>query len=396
VGNRAAWLQGFNTGYLSQISPQTYASYGLYPYPGTGPCSSGGGVCPSSTYNNYADYQLTLQPLNSANVSNFFATHGSHVPIPYAGFPVTSSLQSALYPFPQFGALEPSNSPTSRSKYDSLQIKATKRLSHGLQAGGAFTWGQGFVSPTQQDFFNPQASVWELQQIPTFALNFNAIYTVPKARFLPKVANAIVSDWQVGWFANYQSGQFLAPPISPTLSFLPSEEIRVPGVPLYTPGVNINNLSTYSPLYTQVLNPAAWEPCPANAACAAANITNGLFGPSTNATVYYKDFKGPRTPIENANIGRNFRFHRGDRTFNLYIRAEFVNIFNRTLMPLPITNANPQNPVVRGAGNGTILTGGFGVIDAYNPTGTYYTTSTTTNTAYLQGRSGTLIARFNF
>jgi hypothetical protein len=43
--------------------------------------------------------------------------------------------------------------------------------------------------------------------------------------------------------------------------------------------------------------------------------------------------------------------------------------------------------------NGTsVLTGGFGVIDAFSTPGTYYST----NTAYLQGRSGTLIARFQF
>jgi hypothetical protein len=50
--------------------------------------------------------------------------------------------------------------------------------------------------------------------------------------------------------------------------------------------------------------------------------------------VYYRDFRGPRTPTENANIGRNFRFG-PEGKFNLYIRAEFVNIFNRTLMPNP-------------------------------------------------------------
>ena len=76
--------------------------------------------------------------------------------------------------------------PTGRSKYDSLQIKATKRFSHGLQAGGSYTWGQGFVEPKRQDFFNPQSAVWQLQQIPPQDLNFNAIYTVPGAAFLPK------------------------------------------------------------------------------------------------------------------------------------------------------------------------------------------------------------------
>ncbi len=387
VANRAAWLQGITTGFLSQTSAQQYSTYGLYPYPGTGPCSSGSGVCSSSSYNNYADYLLLQQPLNSPQVSAALASRGVKLPVPYAGFPMSSSLQSALYPFPQYGAIEPSNSPTGDSKYDSLQIKTTKRLSHGLQAGGSFTWAQGFLRPAPQDFFNDQSARWELQQIPPFDLNFNLIYVVPKASFLPKVANAIVSDWQVGWFSNYQSGQFLAPPISPTLNFLPSEDIRVPGAPLYTSGVNINDLGTYNPYNTQVLNPAAWEPCPQNGVCAAAGPG---FAGSTTATVYYKDFRAPRIPSENANIGRNFRVHRGDHTYNLSVRAEFVNIFNRTLMPAPST-VNPQNPVVRGAGNGSILTSGFGVIDAYLPTGSVYATA-----PYLLGRTGTIIARFSF
>jgi hypothetical protein len=209
---------------------------------------------------------------------------------------------------------------------------------------------------------------------------------VPKADFISnKFLRYAAKDWQIGWFANYQSGQFLAPPVSPNLSFLPSEDIRVPGVPLYTPGVNINNLSTYNPYYTQVLNPAAWEPCPSNAVCSAA--APGAFG--ATATTYYKDFRGPRTPTENANIGRNFRFG-PEGKYNIYIRAEFVNIFNRTLMPNP-TTSNPQNPAVKSAGNGTIYTAGFGVIDAYLPTGSIYGTA-----PYLLGRTGTLIARFSF
>ena len=63
VANRAAWLQGPTggtgpLGFLSQTSPQTYAHYGLFPYPGTGPCTSGGGVCASTTYNNDQRPQL--------------------------------------------------------------------------------------------------------------------------------------------------------------------------------------------------------------------------------------------------------------------------------------------------------------------------------------------------
>ncbi len=370
VANRAVWLAG-SLGELSQISPQEYAQYGLYPYPGTGPCSSGGGVCASTSYNNnYNDRALLTQPLNSAAVVNDLASHGITNFLPYSGFPATNSLQSALYAYPQFGNLAITGSPTGNTKYDSLQVKVTKRLSHGLQAGGAFTWGQGFQRPTRQDFFNPASSVWQLQNIPPRVLNFNVIYTVPKASFLPRLVNLLTSDWQVGWYANYQTGTYLTPPVSPTANFLTSEDIRVPGQPLYTSGVDINNHSTFNPYYTQVLNPNAWEPCPANATCA-------------SSSVLYKDFRAPRMPSENGNIGRHFRVGK-ERKYDFYVRAEFVNIFNRTYFGSPITT-NPQNAVVH---NGFgILTGGFGVINAY----------LTPNTAYAYaGRTGTLIARFQF
>jgi hypothetical protein len=395
VGNHAVWLgngplgtiggTGINSSSNAQISSQTYAAYGFYPYPGTGPCSSGTGVCASSSYNNYADYLLTLQPLNSGAVQQRLAKFGHTGFTPYASFPATDSLTAALYPFPQFGGLVDSNSPTGASKYDSLQIKATKRFSHGLQAGGTYTWGQGFVRPDRQDFFNPQSAVWELQQIPPQDLNFNAIYTVPKADFIPKYLQYAAKDWQIGWFANYQSGQFLPPPTSPTLNYFQSEDVRVAGQPLYTSGVNINNQSTYSPYYTQVLNPNAWAPCPAGQVCA-------------STAVYYKDFRGPRTPTENANIGRNFRFG-PEGKFNLYIRAEFVNIFNRTLLPAPSTS-NPQNGVTHAAlpNGATVLNGGFGVIDAYNSPGTYYNSASAPLPCNycLLGRTGTLVARFSF
>ena len=249
---------------------------------------------------------------------------------------------------------------------------------------GSFTWAQGFYRPGRQDFFNPASNVWALQQIPPRDLNFNAIYTVPdRASFLPKVANWIARDWQVGWYSNYQTGAFLTPPTSPTLNFLPSEDMRVAGQPLYAPGVNLNNLSTYNPYYTQVLNPSAWAPCPTNSVC-------------PSATTLYKDFRAPRTPSENANVGRHFRVGKEGK-YDFFVRAEFVNIFNRTLMPAP-TTTNPQNLPIKGAGNGSIYTSGFGIISAYYPPNTAIAASTVlgAGVATLQGRTGTLIARFSF
>ncbi|HEY1754141.1 MAG TPA: TonB-dependent receptor [Bryobacteraceae bacterium] len=367
VGNHAVWIPG-GYGRLSQLSPQLLASYGLYPIPGTGPAG----------YNNENARALLADPISSTAVTQFLATQGISSILPYAGFPTSSTLSAALEPFPQFGAVAITGSPTGDSMYNALQVKATKRLSHNIQAGGSYTWGQGFTRATRQDFFNPLSSQWALQQIPPQTLTFNATYSVPKASFFPKYVNEVTRGWQIGFFANYQSGLFLTPPTSTVnLNYATSEDVRVPGEPLYTPGVNPNNQSTYNPYYTQLLNPAAWTPCPANANCMAAGN-------------YIKSFRAPRTPVENANIGRNFRIK---ERMNLQVRGEFVNIFNRTIMPPPST-ANPQTPVSKNTLG--IQTGGFGVINAYLAPNTAYAAPTNATTPYFEGRQGTLIARFTF
>ncbi len=382
VANRIAWLNG-PLGFLSQLSPGVFAQYGLYPYPGTGPAGY-------TAAQNYADYQLLGQPLNSTAVKTRLAAAGvgnGGLLLPYTGFPATNSLLSALYPYPQFSSPSPSStipgapatntiiplsvaeSPTGNSSYDSLQVKATKRFSHGLQAAGAFTWAKGFQRMYPQNFFNPSGSVWALQQIPPMSLTFNFTYTTPGIGFLKgnRFANLLVKDWQLGMFALYQSGVFLTPPTNLTANLLPSEEYRVPGQPLYLKNIN----GTINPYIDRVLNPAAWSVVPA-----------GQVGPAPGTL--YSDFRGPRKPQENLNIGRNFRISEG---VNLQTRADFVNIFNRTYLPAPSTATAPQLPLTKN--NLNQYTAGFGVINA---------TAAVNTVPALNGaaRSGTLIARFTF
>ena len=395
VGNRQVWVPigGAGTGpyaYLNQIAPSTYAQYGLYPYPGTGPCSTGGSVCSSSSYNNYSDYLLLAQPISNPSVMAKMKAAGvgnGGLLLPYATAPVTMPLSTALQNFPQFPNLTPSGSPTGDERYDSLQAKVTKRLSHNLQAGGAFTWQKTFLRAPRQDFFNPASSQWELQNVPPRVLTFNFVYTTPKVSSFDnhaKFVNQIIKDWQIGGFADYQSGTFLTPPFSNTSNFLASEEVRVPGQPLYLK--NINCLSCYNPENDQVLNPAAWT-----------NLSTNQVGPAQ--TVLYEDFRGPRRPIENANIARNFRL---TERFQLQFRGEFVNIFNRTELPNPIAGGstvfggtNSTTPLVRNSVSA--LTGGFGVIPVYAaPGSTLASTSAANGGVALSPRSGTLVLRLTW
>ena len=106
-----------------------------------------------------ADRALLSQPISSTAVTPDAGRAWDHQPFPYSGFPTSSALSSVICTPSRSSADWPRvNSPTGNSKYDSLQMKATKRFSHGLQAGGSFTWAQGFTRRHRQDFFNPASS----------------------------------------------------------------------------------------------------------------------------------------------------------------------------------------------------------------------------------------------
>ena len=135
---------------------------------------------------------------------------------------------------------------------------------------------------------------------------------------------------------------------------------RVSGQPLYL----VNDINgNWDPTNTFVLNPAAW-----------ANPAPGKFG---TAAAYYDDYRYQRRPNESMSLARNFRF--GEGRYNIMIRAEFQNIFNRAYRADP-SNTNAFSTQQRNSSGSA--TGGFGWI----------------NTATVQSppRQGTIVARFTF
>jgi hypothetical protein len=381
VGNRAAWLGGFlGGGTLNHIPASAYAQYGLYPYPGTGPAGynfAPAGV--SCVPGNDCARAILSQNLNTTAVQQLLTAAG--IPnggIPYAGYPTNTALSGIIgRAFPQYGLIGPSGSPTGNSKYDSLQIKATKRYSHNLQASGFFTWAQGFTRAVRQDFFNAASTQNTLMGIPPRTLNFSFTYTTPKAQYFndhAKFVNQIIKDWQLSGFANYQSAAFLGIPATPNAEFLGTQDIYN-GKPLYLDPktgqpTNTSPLnSKYNPYTDVLLNPAAWTLCPVNTNC----------GNSGND--FLKSFRGRRKPSENANIGRNFRIK---ESMNLQIRGEFVNIFNRDLEYGSPSVTSPQNPITKNSLG--IITSGFGTAPTYLAPGSGGAT----------GRTGTVIMRFSF
>jgi len=352
VGNRGVWWAG-PLGYLNQVSPQAFAAFGLSPY------------------TNATDNLLLNSSLATASVISRVGNI-----LPYSGYSTTNTLLNALRPYPQFSTIGVQNSPTGRTFYDSLQMKGTKRMSHGLQASGTFTWEKSMVGIRPNLFVPSNKSLQATDQ--PFLFNANILYTTQKEWFSNKIVSNIVRDWGIGAFLQYGSGLPLAPPAATTTNYIGgSEQFRVPGQPLYLKNLNCGCINPY---YDQVLNPAAW-----------ANPANGTFGPATGT--YYDDYRSARRPQENMNLSRTFRFK---ERFGLQLRGEFVNIFNRTQIGNPITT-NPAAALSKNAQG--IYTAGFGVINlavSGPQIAPGYTQNAVVGQLYQLPRTGTLIARFSF
>jgi hypothetical protein len=391
VGNRGAWwvsplLAGFPN--YNALTPEILKSqFGL-------------------DVTNRTDASLLNTPINSPLVIARFPTLANPNSV-YPGFPATQPLKQALRPWPQWNGIPPFlGPPMGNTWYDALQIKGTKRLSHGLSAALAYAWQKeltngtnsntSYVTPSApliNDVFNKdlnkQISGFSLPQ--TLTISFS--YTTPALKASSgalKAASWIVRDWTYTGVLRYQSGQILATPSSSAnlldnLARGPSNNPaiwgggwtfmnRVPGQSLFLVDPN----SHFDPTKQLVLNTAAWTEPPF-----------GTFGASAP---YFNDYRWQRQPAESMGFGRIFRIK---ERATIQLRAEFQNIFNRTFYSLPTGSGGTFTtfPTSRGntlSGTPGLLSAGFGYVNWVNG-GTF------SNTGIGPApRSGQVVARFQF
>jgi hypothetical protein len=385
VGNRGAYFPAPNQDQIAQntVTPASLkALYGI-------------------DMNVAADRALLTTPISSAAVQARFPQfalvplNGTlTVPSVYKGFPASQNLIQALRGVPQWGALGPwIGPPMGKTWYDSMQVKVTKRYSHGLQAAGNFTWAKADVIGSASDstyFLGGQAVTGDIynfnnnkqlnQYVRPLATTVTFSYVTPKfssTGFAMKALSQAARDWQIAAVLRYQSGALLGDPSS--LNLLTSQMAR--GATAFGSGAsnfqNYNgqpyfsisdpNCKCFNPQTAQVLNPAAWTDAP-----------GGQWG----ASAPFLGYRWQRQPAESASFARNFRLGKEGK-MNLQVRGEFQNIFNRTFLSAP-SLANPAiNIGTTNSGGNVINSSGFGSIATLNGAGT-------------QPRSGQLIARFSF
>jgi hypothetical protein len=359
VGNRGAWWQANALINVNALTPERIASFGL-------------------DVSKAADQTL----LNSQLSSPIAAQRGFNKP-PYANFPMTSTVVQALRPFPQFANATSSSTPAisylwaplGRTWYDSLQLKVTKRFSHGLDFTSTFTWQKELtmgaedsdtqgITATVNDVFNRPMNKYISGLSRPFVFVTAANYRLPKLG-LNRAMSWAIRDWTLGAVLQYSSGVPIRSPIAQnrlsTLLFRDTFANRVPGEPLFTKDINCN--SCFDPNKDFVLNPKAWVDPPA-----------GQFGTSAG---YYNDYRTRRRPSEALSIGRVFRIK---ERVALSIRADFQNILNRAQMNNPTSTNAKATQTVDSATGQTIS--GFGYIN--------------TGTVASAPRQGIIVARIQF
>ena len=224
VGNRGAWWNATGLIDVNALSPDRLRSFGL-------------------DINNPDDRRLLATPINQA----YAAQRGFATP-PYPGFPTGSTVAQILRPFPQFGTISYRYSPLGKTWYDSLQMKATKRMSHGLDFTTAFTYQKeltlgaenefaafGAVNPQINDVFNRNTNKYLSGFSQPFSLVIAGNYTTPKRG--PGIVKHVVADWAIGAVMTYASGLPIRVPSAnnqlASSLFRSTYANRVPGQPLF-------------------------------------------------------------------------------------------------------------------------------------------------------------------
>jgi carboxypeptidase family protein/TonB-dependent receptor-like protein len=366
VGSRGVWWTADGLKDLNALTEDRLNAFGL-------------------SFRNPADLALLTSQLSSPTA----AQRGFNTP-PYPGFPLNKTVAEALRPYPQFGPITSAYAPIGNTWYDALQLKATKRLSRGLDFTTTYTFqkeltlgadnenGGGVninnISDVTQRNRNKSISQFSRPHVLVIAAN----YLVP-AWNTNKIVSTVLKDWQFGTVLQYASGiPILAPYAQNNLNAVALRNRqtglagggatfaeRVPGQPLFLKDLNCH---CYDPNKEFVLNPAAWvDPAP------------GSFG---SGAAYYNDYRQQRRPSESMSLGRIFRITEGK---TLQVRVEFSNVFNRAFIPGVLgapdaTNAKaPQTFNQSGS-----VASGFG---RYN---------TALGFSNFLPRTGTFVARFNF
>ncbi|MDR3703462.1 MAG: TonB-dependent receptor [Candidatus Sulfopaludibacter sp.] len=169
----------------------------------------------------------------------------ANVPVPFAGFTGYSrnTVAQALMPYPQYTSVGTGaeNDPVGSARFNSLQVKLTKRYSNGLTLLAFWTWMKN-MSTLQSVQYTPFRPITYSGDSPPSTFVLNASYDLPfgpKKRFVNStnpVVVAVIGGWNLAGYCRYTDGSAMSFSASNNLSTLgygAKFANYVPGVPIF-------------------------------------------------------------------------------------------------------------------------------------------------------------------
>lgn len=268
------------------------------------------------------------------------------VPNPFYGNPAASGVVASptitqsqlLRPFPQFGAVNQTLSNANNAKYDSLVVRAQKRLSMGLSFLGSWTWSKNMDGSFGATNYYTSSSTSPQNAYDLGAEYGLAIVNTPNSikgavtyelpfgkgkRFFAanKVINAFAGEWQVNMVTLLQSGFPLAITQGQNFNSVIGAGVHRPNAT----GIAPDTSGSVESRLTSYINPAAFSVAP-----------QFTFG-NVSRTI---GFRGPGTRNFDLSVMKSFTVM---ERFKGQFRAEALNAFNHPLFNGPASafgNAN--------------------------------------------------------
>ena len=263
------------------------------------------------------------------------------VPNPMAGLLPGSSLNAAtiqrqflLVPFPEFGSVTDNYASKGSVLYNSLQVSATKRLGHGFDMQGNFTWSKImdttiYLNPNEDSLNSP----FRFQDPnPNLVANLFGAYHFTTLSGRPAWERSILGGWSIHGVLRAQNGSLIATPGSSSGGAGNVTLIGNPrqGNATYSRFFNTCylNASGQEVLTSTATGPACDSLSPTPAFQQHASFVLNNIGP-------YLNLRELVHPLLDTSVFKTFTLH---ERLNLEIRGEFFNVLNTPNFGGPGTN----------------------------------------------------------
>jgi outer membrane receptor protein involved in Fe transport len=225
------------------------------------------------------------------------------------------------------------------SSYDSLVLGATKKMSHGLQFQGSFTWGKSIdensAGAGADSFQNSLSSLhWYDMRLSKAVSDYNIgrslvvsmLYDLPTPKVSSTLAKTVLGGWEFGTIFTANDGLPVTPLIGADLVGQNSSDPwsfpdRVPCKSLTNPG-NLNNYVNLDCFQVPTAQTQAFYTANCNPAFAFPTCANRYGNAGRNIIV------GPGLADLDFSAFKNFPVRKISEQFNIQFRAEFFNVIN--------------------------------------------------------------------